>query len=393
MPAPLRVALDVRHARDFGIGTYIANLLRAMAELGATPRMLLFGAKADFDALGPLPGNFEHHLFSRSDRGVMHQLAFPFFYRRLKADLGHVPLNMVPLAMPKPYVVTVHDLSRLKFSRESESRQRYNLFRARRGLMRAERVIAVSESTKEDVVGLLGIDEARIRRVYNAIDPRFLDGGLVCVERKPGQTALEGTDEATRLTLARFGIQHPFLLYAGTIRRQKNVPRLVEAFAFLRGELAGHPVYGDLRLVIIGDEISRHPELRRTVAQMRVEPFVRFLGFVPFEALRAFYRAAEVFVFPSLYEGFGLPPLEAMACGTPVVTSNQSSLPEVVGDAAEIVGPENIFEIARAVKDILMDADLRLSLVARGFERLRLFHWRRTAEEVLRIYDEAAPRS
>lgn len=392
MPPPLRVALDVRHARDFGIGTYIANLLRAMAQIGTQERLLLFGRREDLDALGPLPENFEHHLFSRPDRGLTHQLAFPLFYRSLKADLGHVPLNLVPLAMPKPYVVTVHDLSRLKYPTETPGRQRYDLFRARRGLARAERVIAVSESTKQDVEELLGIPSESITRVYNAIDPRFLEGGPRCLERRPGQTAVEQADSTTRQVLERFGIQHPYLLYAGTIRQQKNLPRLVETFALLRGELASHPVYGDLRLVIIGDEISRHPELRRTVAQTRVEPFVRFLGFVPFEVLRAFYSAAEVFVFPSLDEGFGLPPLEAMACGAPVVTSNQSSLPEVVGDAAATVSPENVFEIARAVKEVLLDADLRVEMVARGFERLRFFNWRDTAEAVLRIYREAARR-
>ena len=141
----------------------------------------------------------------------------------------------------------------------------------------------------------------------------------------------------------------------GTIRPQKNIPRLVEAFAVLRTELEGHPIYGDLRLIIIGDEISRHPEVRRTVIQTRVEQAVRFLGFVPFDTLRTFYASAAAFVFPSLYEGFGLPPLEAMASGTPVVTSNVSSLPEVVGDAAVLVNPENVFDIARGIGDMLLD--------------------------------------
>ena len=155
--------------------------------------------------------------------------------------------------------------------------------------------------------------------------------------------------------LDRYRIHYPFLLYVGRTNPQKNIPRLVEAFAVLRGEIQEHPAFRDLRLIIIGDEISRHPALRHAVIQSRVEESVRFLGFVPIETLRAFYQAASAFVFPSLYEGFGLPPLEAMACGTPVVCSHVSSLPEVVGDAAEMVNPENVFDIARGMREVLLN--------------------------------------
>ena len=118
-------------------------------------------------------------------------------------------------------------------------------------------------------------------------------------------------------------------------------------------------MYKDLRLVIIGDTISQYPAVRQAVIKSRVETVVRFLGFVPFETLRCFYESAAAFVFPSRYEGFGLPPLEAMACGTPVVCSNVSSLPEVVGDAAILVNPENVFDIARGIRDVLLDEELR----------------------------------
>jgi glycosyltransferase involved in cell wall biosynthesis len=180
------------------------------------------------------------------------------------------------------------------------------------------------------------------------------------------------------------------VLYAGRTNPQKNIPRLVEAFAVLRGEVQEHPAYKDLRLIIIGDEIARHPALRHAVIQSRVEAAVRFLGFVPIETLRTFYQLASAFVFPSLYEGFGLPPLEAMACGTPVVCSNVSSLPEVVGDAAVTVNPENVFDIARGMKEVLLDAELRHTLVARGFEHVRKYSWERTAGEVLNAYEEIA---
>jgi len=233
-------------------------------------------------------------------------------------------------------------------------------------------------ATKRDVGRGVNVEPSRIRRVYNAPDPGFLT-----------RSSPQGSDEQLRI-MERYQINYPFLLYAGNIRRHKNVPRLVEAFAVVRDQLATHPVYKDLRLVIIGDTISQYPAVRQTVIKSRVEHVVRFLGFVPFETLRCFYEFAAAFVFPSRYEGFGLPPLEAMTCGTPVVTSNVSSLPEVVGDAAMLVNPENVFDIARGIRDVLLDDVLRAELIRKGRIQAARFNWERTARQVLEIYQEAA---
>src|SRR5204863_9226094 len=149
----------------------------------------------------------------------------------------------------------------------------------------------------------------------------------------------------------------------------------------LKTDLLKHDAYPDLKLIIIGDEVSRHPDLRRTVIKSGVQNDVRFLGFVPIEVLRIFYDVAKVFVFPSLYEGFGLPPLEAMAHGTPVVTSNTSSLPEVVGNAAVLVNPENVFDIMRALHRVLLDQSLREKLKLRGYEQVTKFSWDAAARQ------------
>ena len=308
----------------------------------------------------------------------MDQAAFPLFVRRFWADVFHVPLNVVSLLMPRPFVVTVHDMSSLLFEDPAVRHRRFHLYRFRRGLERAARVIAVSNATRRDIEDLFGIRPEKISQIYNAPDPRFLEDGP-----RPGAADRE------RL-LERYQIQHPFLLYVGTIRPQKNIPRLVEAFAVLRGDLEDDPVYKDLRLIIIGDEISRHPAVRRTVIQTRMQPYVRFLGFVPFETLRTFYSAAAAFVFPSRYEGFGLPPLEAMASGIPVVTSNISSLPEVAGNAAVLVNPENVFEIAKGIREALTNAPLRAALIQKGQQQARRFSWEATARAVLEIYREVA---
>ena len=158
----------------------------------------------------------------------------------------------------------------------------------------------------------------------------------------------------------------------------------------LREQLAAHPVYGDLRLVIIGDTISQYPAVRQAVLKSKMEHAVRFLGFVPFDTLRCFYESAAAFVFPSRHEGFGLPPLEAMACGTPVVTSNVSSLPEVAGDAAMLVNPGNVFDIARGIREVLTDEPLRAELIRRGRAQAARFSWERSAREVLEIYQDVA---
>jgi glycosyltransferase involved in cell wall biosynthesis len=281
--------------------------------------------------------------------------------------------------MPKPYVVTIHDMSSLLYADPARRQPRLLAYRFRKGLERADRIIAVSEATRRDLEKLLGIPPHRIRRIYNAPDPRFL---------APSEPAGE---ESSRI-LQRYGIEYPYLLYAGNIRIQKNIPRLVEAFAVVRGELENHPIYRDLRLIIIGDEIGKNPAVRRAVIQTRVEQVARFLGFVPLETLRVFYQNAAAFVFPSLYEGFGLPPLEAMACGAPVVTSGVSSLPEVVGDAAILVNPENVFDIARGIREVLTDDRLRQRLIERGRLQAKRFSWERTASEALAVYREVAGR-
>jgi glycosyltransferase involved in cell wall biosynthesis len=375
---PLRIVIDVRHIKDFGIGTYIRNLVKSLAVLDHENRYLLAASTPEIPDFQNLPSNFETVQYHEPKGRHWNNIVYPWFLKGLAPDLVHLPLNDVPLFMAHRYVVTIHDMSSFLFGGRTGTREDVRLYRFRRGLLRANRVIAVSSATRRDVEHLLGIRPDRMRLVYSAPDPNFVE---------------HRTDPDTgRRLLERFSIQHPYILYAGRIRPHKNIPRLIEAFAVLRGQLEGHPQYKDLRLLIIGDEISRNPEVRRAVAQTRTEQVVRFLGFVPFDTLRQFYASASVFAFPSLYEGFGLPPLEAMATGIPVVTSAVSSLPEVVGEAAMIVNPENVFDIARGLREVLLDEALRERLIAAGYAQVRQFDWARTAQQTLEVYREVAKR-
>jgi glycosyltransferase involved in cell wall biosynthesis len=385
---PLRIVLDVRRVRDFGIGTYIRGLLHALAAIDQSDDYILValphdagaagaaGAADSQDAFSGLPPNFKTVPYRKTDSYALNHLAFPWFLHRLAPSLVHIPLNQVPLFMMDPYVVTIHDMASLLFETGSGLRMQTRRFLLRRGLLRAKGIMAVSEATRRDVHDALGIPADRIRVAYNAPNPDFF---------RPAEAG-----HARERILERYQIDYPFLLYAGNIRPQKNIPRLVEAFAVVREQLARHPVYRNLHLIIIGDEISRYPSVRRAVIQTRVEKAVRFLGFVPFEALRVFFESAALFVFPSLYEGFGLPPLEAMATGTPVVASNVSSLLEVLGDAALLANPENVFEIARAIQDALLDEDLRADLIAKGKAQAARYSWDRTARDVLEVYREVS---
>ena len=376
----LDIVIDGRRVRDFGIGTYIRSLVHALSRIDAANHYTVVTGPGEARVWGTLPDNFRIAIYAGDDHAYSDHLLFPLFLRRLKPDLVHIPLNRVPLLMIRPYVVTIHDMVNLFYDERKLSAVHMYLrrFRFRRGLTRASRVIAVSEATKRDVENLLGVPPGRITRVYNAPDPGFL-----------GRDPAAGEEERRRI-MERYQIDRPFLLYAGAIRHHKNIPRLVEAFAVLREQLAAHPVYGDLRLVIIGDTISEYPAVRQAVLKSKMEHAVRFLGFVPFDTLRCFYESAAAFVFPSRHEGFGLPPLEAMACGTPVVTSNVSSLPEVAGDAAMLVNPGNVFDIARGIREVLTDEPLRAELIRRGRAQAARFSWERSAREVLEIYQDVA---
>jgi glycosyltransferase involved in cell wall biosynthesis len=371
----LHIVIDVRHWRDFGIGTYIRNLVRALARVDQHyNQYTLIGRSSDLAELREFGSRVGVAAYDRADDTALHNVSFPHFLRKFPADLYHIPLNSVAYLMPRPYVLTIHDMSTLLYPSRGEVRSRFHEERYRRGAARAARIITVSHATRRDLQAVLHIPPQRIRTIYSAPDPAF--------------TGPSGARDRDAETLERYSIQHPFILYAGTIRPQKNIPRLVEAFAVLRGELENHPQYSGLRLVIIGDDLAKNPSVRRAVIATRMEPFVRFLGFVSTETLKVFYRAAELFVFPSLYEGFGLAPLEAMACGTPVVASSLPALVEAVGDAAELVNPEHVFDISRGIRDLLLDRERRSDLRAAGRLQAQKFQWDDTARAVLDVYRE-----
>jgi len=385
----VNIALDIRGGSDFGIATYIRNVVQSLARLdgGAQGpprnRYILIAKPERLRRYRDLPENFVLQAFPWPAGSLQNAMGFRNLLKRHQCDLLHVPhLFKTPRFAPCPYVVTVHDV--LDFLHRTPNQPpwkralRFEL--AKRALKGAAGILAVSKSTKDDVQRIFDLgDGNNIDVAYNAIDERLLIG--------------PATEADKQLIAERYQVNYPFLLYAGSIRPHKNVGRVIEAFSALKSELKKDGKFSDLKLIIIGDDLSSHPDLRRTVIKSAVQNDVRFLGFVPVDALRIFYDVAKIFVFPSLYEGFGLPPLEAMAHGTPVVTSNTSSLPEVVGNAAILVNPENVFEIMHALHRVLLDEPLRELLRVRGLAQAAKFAWDDAVLKVLQVYERAGDKT
>lgn len=364
---------------EFGVGTYIRNVVRTLGRLDPDNTYFLIGPSHKVTECGTLPANFHCVPLLERDDTVKGYFAFRAIVRRFNCDLVHIPhLFWMPRNLPCPYVMTVHDvLDHLYKARENSTLRRSLHFHLTRNVLKgASRILAVSQFTKSEVEKLFAIPAENIEVVYNAIDERFLRGHAL--------------ESEYQILAERYQITYPFVLYAGSVAPHKNVNRIIEAFSALKSELDKEEKFADLKLIIIGDDLSGHPDLRRTVVRSGMQNDVRFLGFVPIEVLRVFYDAAKVFVFPSLYEGFGLPPLEAMAHGTPVVTSNTSSLPEVTGKAAVLVNPENVFEIMRGVYCALTDNHLREKLKQRCYEQSKRFSWELSVRRIQQVYRDIA---
>ena len=367
----MRIGIDARKLHDFGIGTYIRNLLRHLARLDRQTEYVLFCRPEDRAALSSVGENLRPVAETARNYSVAEQVRIPLALRRERVALFHAPHYVLPPLVSCRSVVTIHDCIHLMFPQYLPNRLAYTYARSSISLaaLRATRVLTVSESSKRDILRFVDAAPEKIDVIYNAFDERF---------------GVEPCEEEVVRVRERYQLHDEFVLYAGNVKPHKNLERLIQAFDLVRRRGLGH-----LKLVLIGDEISKYAALRRAVHQHQLHKYVRFLGYLPEETLAVMYRLAGVFVFPSLYEGFGLPPLEAMASGTPVVTSNVSSLPEVAGDAALLVDPYDPTAIADGIYRVLNDEQLRRDLRRKGLDRARQFSWETSVGRVREIYREA----
>jgi glycosyltransferase involved in cell wall biosynthesis len=366
----VRIGIDARKLHDFGIGTYIRNLLRHLGRLDRETEFVILCRPEDREVLAATGENFRAVPEPAANYSVAEQVRIPLALRREGVTLFHAPHYVLPPLVRCRSVVTIHDCIHLMFPQYLPNRIALAYARTSINLAarRATRIMTVSESSKRDILRFVDVDAARIDVIYNAYDERF---------------EIEPLEEDVVRVRERYQLHDEFVLYAGNVKPHKNLERLIEAFNLVRSRGLDH-----LKLVLIGDEISKYAALRRAVHQHQLHKYVRFLGYLPQETLAVMYRLAGVFVFPSLYEGFGLPPLEAMASGTPVVTSNVSSLPEVAADAAVLVDPYDPVAIADGIESVLADENLRADLRRRGLARARQFSWEQSVRRVREIYDE-----
>jgi len=366
----VRIGIDARKLHDFGIGTYIRNLLRQLARMDCQTEFVILCRPEDRETVAALGDNFRAVVQTAPNYSISEQLRIPLALAREGVTLFHAPHYVLPPLVRCKSVVTIHDCIHLMFPQYLPNRLAYSYARTsiRLAARRATRILTVSESSKRDILRFVDTEPDKIDVIYNAYDDRF---------------AIDPREEDVVRVRERFQLESEFVLYAGNVKPHKNLERLIEAFHLVRKRGLDH-----LKLVLIGDEISKYTALRRAVHQHQLHKYVRFLGYLPEVTLAVMYRLAGVFVFPSLYEGFGLPPLEAMASGTPVVTSNVSSLPEVAGDAAVLVDPYDPRSIADGIYRVLSDERLRRNLRRKGVARAGMFSWEQSVRRVRAIYGE-----
>lgn len=369
----MRIGIDYTAAvrQGAGIGRFCRGLLGALTTLDHTNEYIVWsGGRA---AVEPAwPSNFRRVVLPLSDR----QLAILWQRLRLplpvelftgRLDLYHSPDFVLPPVRRARTLLTVHDLSFMRHPEcSSPALLEYLLDAVPRSVARADLVLADSENTRRDVIELLGVPAERTRVVYAG-----LEEGLGRVD-----------DAAVRqAALARYGITPPYILAVGTLQPRKNLARLIRALVLAR-ERYGLPH----QLVIAGGKGWLYDDILD--AAHAAGAAVLLAGYVADADLPALYSAAELFAYPSLYEGFGLPILEAMACGTPVLTSTTSSMPEVAGDAALLVEPADVEAIATGLWRLISDRALRETLVQRGYARLERFTWPAAARELLAAYEQ-----
>jgi glycosyltransferase involved in cell wall biosynthesis len=359
--------------RQAGVSRYIEYLLQHLPDVLDTPDRV--SAYAGEGAKKPVrieafPTNVDFK-WTRWPTGkipvriLWEQFAAPFLTAFDGMDLVHGPVNIVPLGGRVPSVVTIHDLAFLEYPEQyPPMQQRYLEMMTRASVRKACRVITVSEYTGLDVAARLGIPSRKIVVVPNGVSAEFY----------PRQ----GTGELDEFR-DQLNLPDDFLLFVGTLQPRKNLAGLIRAFAQL-------PSGERLPLYVVGGEGWMYSEIFDEVQRLGIADEVHFPGYAASETLPLWYSAATAFIYPSFYEGFGLPVLEAMACGAPVVTSNRSSLPEVVGDAGVLTNPDDPDDIASALSELLNDSDKRAALSRSGRERASTFTWNRTARETARVY-------
>lgn len=368
----MRIGIDARmYGSGFtGIGRYTYELIHNLAQLDSSNDYVIFLRKEAFDGFVPPNTRFKKVLADFPHYSFAEQTCFLSVLNREKLDLMHFCHFNAPVFYRRPFVVTIHDLTLSFFPGKKMNgwlRRIAYQFVLRAVTRHARRIIAVSGHTKKDLQTLLGIPDDKISVIFNGVNPDF------------------GTPSSLdpKALRAQFSLLKPYFLYTGVWRDHKNIVGLLKAFHALQVE--SEQCY---QLVITGRPNPNYPEVPETVKALGLENEVRLTGLVGDEELKALYQQALAYVFPSFYEGFGFPPLEAMLCGIPVAASNTSSIPEICGSGnALFFDPYNVDEIKTAMRTVATDQELRKALIEQGSKHALRFKWDAMASAVLDVYN------
>ena len=367
----MRIGIDARlaHYRQAGIASYTVQLIEALARVDTEDEFFILESFRSQSPIISRP-NFARRRVLTPAHHVLEQFTLPLEISTMGLQVLHSPDFIPPFRRNCRSVITIHDLVFILYPQFlSKASARY-YGQIDEAVRRTDAIIAVSEATKRDIVRLLGVPEHKVTVVYEAASPYFRE---------------MNSPELAQRVMGRFGLRSDFVLFVSTIEPRKNIPALLRAFRQLLDVY--HP---DLKLVLAGEKGWLYDEVFRLVTDLNLVDDVVFLGRVSTEELLWLYNVAKVLVAPSLYEGFGLTPLEAMACGTPVVVSDVSSFPEVVGDAGLLVDPNEPEELAVAIWRVLSDSELSAQLAEKGLRRASHFSWDKAARATLELYRSLA---
>lgn len=367
----MKIGLDLRMlGGGSGISRYIGELSRAILKEDKRNQYVLFFRDADKSA------GYSQYGHKMVVTGISHyswaeQFKLPRLLGEENLDLVHFPHFNVPLKYHKPFVVTIHDLTHTKFPGKNKLRILHRLaYQAAisNAVKRSQKVIAISNAVKKEIVDYFAVPPSKVEVIYEAANPFF---------------HMLDKQSAQKEVANRFPISKPYILYVGVFRRYKNLKALAEAFDRLRQKGL------DYELVLAGEADPFYPEIRNQITDVAHHESVKILGKVSDEDLLYLYNAADLFVLPSLSEGFGLTPLEAASCGVPVACSDIPVLREVMGSGAEFFDPSDVKNMADVMMAILADRQKAEDLANAGLRRLAHFNWKKTAEETIKVYQSA----
>ncbi|MBU1166852.1 glycosyltransferase family 4 protein [Patescibacteria group bacterium] len=371
----MRIGIDARFFGPFGkgLGRYTQKLITSLEKIDQRNEYFIFLRKENFEAFKPQGKNFNKVLADYRWYTLKEQIMMPKLLKKYRLDLVHFPHFNVPVFYFGSFVVTIHDLIITHFPTKKATTLGPLLYKIKQwgykvviswAVRRAKKIITVSEFSKNELLEYFGLKPDKVVVTYEA------------------GTAKKEEYDFNNLS-QKFGLKKPYLLYVGNAYPHKNIEKLVLAFKRLQH---GSEFY-DMNLVLVGRKDYFFKRIEQEAIDLSLKN-VFFPGFVSDSELSSLYENAFIYVFPSYYEGFGLPPLEAMSYGLPVISSNTTSMPEILGDAAEYFDPQHVDQIAKKISEVAKNKELREKMIHKGLERVKLYSWKSCAEETLDCYQQ-----